>query len=434
MREWMRLVKRFAIRRCRGRDGLSRCRILLVAAAFVVVPRALVAQDIAPGDTLHLRLLDRLASRRHGSRIRLLVIAPVVRDGGRVVVAPGSIVTGRITAWGKERFEGKRHWLALALDSVAIPVDVATGDTMHAAVSMRVVSIDDSRESVDSAGRIVGPPIPSIVRSKRDWAVLLLGIFHPVGAAVLAATLETEVVERHRAVALQKGWELTAVIDRGATMRAWTHWLLPPAITGGLSPQSIAASAPMHASLQEGRLPSDVISVAVVGSSAQVSAAFRAAGWTVAVPLNLRSDFIMFAKAAKGEGYDAQPVSKLVLDGRAPDRVYEKVADTFTKRHHFRMWRWPSDSTPDGPSSIWLIAATHDTGIMFSSQLQSYTHRVDPRIDDERDKIVSDLVAANAVAAMSYVPRSAPQEGATVNGRRTPAITDWRMAVVELAR
>ena len=430
----MPMVTEMANRWCTRRRGIRRLRLLLVAAVLVVIPRALNAQEIALGDTMHLRLLDRLASHRHAARVRLLVIAPVVRDGGRVAVAPGSIVTGRIMAWGKERFEGKRHWLALALDSVAIPIDVATGDTLHAAVSMRIVSIDDSRESVDSAGRIVGPPIPSIVRSKRDWAVLLLGIFHPVGAAVLAATLETEMVERHRAVALEKGWELTAVIDRGTSMRAWTHWLPPPAITGGLSPQSIAASAPMHAYLREQRLPSDVISLAVVGSSAQVSAAFRAAGWTVAVPLNLRSDFVMFAKAAKGEGYDAQPVSKLVLDGRPPDRVYEKVADTFTKRHHLRMWRWPSDSTRDGPSSIWLLAATHDTGIMFSSQLQSYTHRVDPRIDDEREKIVSDLIAANAVAAVSYVPRSAPQEAATVNGRRTPAITDWRMAVIVLVR
>jgi hypothetical protein len=434
MRKWRSLVQRFASRQYMGCSGVNRFRILLLAAALVMAPRALSAQEIAPGDTLHLRLLDRLASHRHAARVRLLVIAPVVRNGGRVVVAPGSIVTGRITAWGKERFEGKRHWLAFALDSVAIPVDVATGDTIHAAVSTRIVSIDDSRESVDSAGRIVGPPIPSIVRSKRDWAVLLLGIFHPVGAAVLAATLETEVVERHRAVALQKGWELTAVIDRGATLRAWTHWSPPPAITGGWSPQSIAASAPMRAFLQEGRLPADVISLAVVGSSAQVSTAFRTAGWTVAVPLNLRSDFITFAKAAKGEGYNAQPVSRLVLDGRAPDRVYEKVADTFTKRHHFRLWRWPSDSTRDGPSSIWLIAATHDTGIMFSSQLQSYTHRVDPRIDDEREKIVSDLVAANAVAAVSYVPRSIPHDAATVNGRRTPAITDWRMAVIVLGR
>lgn len=429
----MSMGKQFADR-CTNRRGWRALRNVLVATALIVSARALAAQELAPGDTVHLRVMDRVAGRRHRSRqVRMLVIAPVVR-GSRAVVSPGSIVTGRVTGWGKERFEGKRHWLALSLDSIAIPVDVATGDTIRSPLSLRLVSVDDSRESIDSAGRIVGPPIPSIVRSKRDWAILLLGVFHPVGAAVLAATLETEVVERHRAVALEKGWELTAVIERREKLRAWPNWMPPPAIAGGVNPDSIAAEVPMRARFQLGGLPSDVVSLAIIGSDSQVSAAFRAAGWTVAAPLNLRSDFIAFVKAAKGEGYSAQPVSKLVLNGRSPDRVYEKVADTFTKRHHFRMWRWPSDSAGDGPSSIWLIAATHDTGIMFSNQLQSFTHRVDPRIDQEREKIVSDLVAANVVAAVSYVSRSAPREPATVNDRRTPVVTDWRMAVVALAR
>ena len=69
---------------------------------------------------------------------------------------------------------------------------------------------------------------------------------------------------------------------------------------------------------------------------------------------------------------------------------------------------------------------------MFSMHQRSFTHRVDSRIDDERDKVVSDLVAANAVAAMTYAPRTAPATGATVNGAKVPAVTDWRMAVLVL--
>jgi hypothetical protein len=121
-----------------------------------------------------------------------------------------------------------------------------------------------------------------------------------------------------------------------------------------------------------------------------------------------------------------------VLGGRAPDEVYEKVTDTFLKRHHFRVWHWPADSAREDGPALWLIAATHDTGLMFSSQRRSFTHTVDPRIDLERDKIVSDLVAADRVAAVSYVPRAAPPGGATVNGGRAAAVTDWRMAVVVL--
>ena len=333
---------------------------------------------------------------------------------------------------GVERFEGKRHWLALQFDSVAVPIAGVASDTVIAPVSMRIVAVDNAREIVDSAGRIVGPPIPSVIRSKRDWVVALLGVFHPVGAVVLAVTMEGERAERHRAVSLDAGTELSAVLTRGTTLARWCEWKPPPPIADAANPDSIAVSAPLRAELRNERTPSDVIGIAVIGSLAQLHRALADAGWTRAVPMSLRNDFVTFAKAAKGEGYEHQAVSELVLDGHPPSEVYEKVADTFMKRHHFRVWRWPVNAAPNDSMALWLIAATHDTGLMFSTQRHSFTHTVDPRIDLERDKIVSDLVAANHVAAMSYVSRPAPTGGATVNSGRAAAITDWRLAVLVL--
>ena len=404
-----------------------------MVAALLVAPCVLRAQMLAPGDTLHIRLLDRLDThhRQLPVAIRAVVIAPVTRDG-RVIVPPGSVIDGWVTGAGKESFEGKRHWVDVRFDTISISPGGARGDMLHVPSAMRILGVDDSREGVDTSGRIVGPPIPSLVHSKRDWAVLLLGIFHPVGAIVLAATLEGEIAERHRAISLNAGTEMTAMITRGVTLGAWPQWAPPPPITSGLNVDSLAASVPLRATLRDGRAPSDVIALAVIGSVSQVHAALTAAGWTRAVPLTLRSDFATFVKAAKGKGYEAQPVSELVLDGRPPDIVYEKVADTFVKRHHFRMWRWPSTAPSDSSSTMWLIAATHDTGVMFSTQRRSFTHRVDPHIDEERDKIVSDLVAANEVAALSYASRAVPPNGATVNGGRVPAVTDWRIAVLVL--
>lgn len=410
--------------------------VRMMVAALVALPCVLPAQQIAAGDTLHIRLLNRLAKGHHASsRVRALVIAPVISiadDSGRVTIPPGSIVSGRVTGAGIERFGGKRHWIALELDSIAIPIDGASSDTIRAALSVRITSVDDSREDVDSVGRIVGAPIPSIVRSKRDWVVLILGVFHPVGAIILAATLEGEVAERHRAISLNKGTEMTAVVASDASLSAWSQWTPPPSIASGVSPDSLAAAAPLRTLLREGGAPSDVVTLALIGSSLQVSAAFAAAGWTRAVPLTLRSDFVTFVKAAKGKGYAAQPVSQLVLEGRPPDVVYEKVADTFAKRHHLRMWRWPGIDAPDDSATVWLVAATHDVGVMFSTQRRSFTHRVDSRIDEERDKVVSDLVAADVIAAMTYAPRAVPAAGATVNGGKVPAVTDWRMAVLVL--
>jgi hypothetical protein len=390
------------------------------------------AQSIDQGDTLHVRLLDRLGTggrARHS--VRAVVIAPVLH-AGRVVVPPGSVVSGFVTGSGVERSAGKRHWIGLRFYDLAVPLLDSASDSVRTSVAVRLASVDDSRESIDPLGRIVGPPIPSIVREKKDWPILILGAFHPVGALVLAATLEGEMRESHRSVALDAGTELTVVAESGATLDAWTHWTPPPAITSEVNADSIATLAPLRARILADGAPGDIVSLALIGSEVQVRAAFARAGWMPAVPMDVRGDFKTFVKAAAGKGYGAQPMSKLTLGGRPPDLSFEKVADTFTKRHHLRIWRWPGGERVDSDSTLWLVAATHDVGVMFLSHERTFTHRVDPRIDEERDKVVSDLVAANVVTAMSYVTRAAPAGGATVNDGRSPVVTDWRMAVLVL--
>lgn len=430
-------------------DHGNRPWLLLAIAALVIAPTALPAQQLDAGDTLHIRLLDRVRSHHHAHPlVRALVIAPVASPDGRIVIPPGSVLSGRVTGGGSERFDGKRRWLGLQLDSLAIPVDDATSDSIHAAVSLRIAGVDDARESIDSAGRIVGPPRPSVVHSKGDWAVVALGVFHPVGALVLAGMLEGEMTERHRAVSFEAGRELTAVLTSRTTLPRWPAWHPPPRLASrgnemvesnvndvavsGVNPDSIAASVPLRANLPDGNAPSDIIGLAVIGSAAQMHEAFAAAGWTRAVPMSLHGELMTLVKAARGEGYAAQPVSELVLGRRAPDEVYEKVADTFLKRHHFRVWRWPAEKLASDSTALWLIAATHDTGLMFSHQRHSFTHTVDPRIDLERDKIVNDLIAAHRVAAMSYVRRTAPPAAPVAKDWREPPVTDWRMAVLVL--
>jgi len=406
-------------------DRRHRPWLLLVIAALLVVPAVLPAQQMDAGDTLHIRLLDRVRSHRHAQpAVRALVIAPVVGADGSIVLPPGTILSGHSVGSGMEHFDGKRHWLALTLDSAAVPIYDAANDTVRAAVALRTVAVDDARETVDSAGRIVGPAIPSIIRSKGNWAVVAFGIMHPVTAFVLAATLEGEMKERHRALSLEAGAELSAVVTQRTMLPRRTEWRPPPPIVSGANPDSIAMSVPLRASLRAKNAPSDIIGIAVIGTAEQLREACTAAGFTRAAPMTLGSDFKTFVRAAKGEGYSAQPVSELVLDGRPPNEVYEKVDDSFLKRHHFRVWRWPASAAGHDGTALWLVAATHDVGLTFSKQRDAFTHTIDPRVDLERDKIVSDLVATNRVAALSYVPRTAGAGGAMV--------TDWRLAVLVL--
>jgi hypothetical protein len=326
---------------------------------------------------------------------------------------------------------GKRHWIEVRFDRAAIPAGDLASDSLRADVALRLVSVDDARESTDSNGRIAGPPIPSVIKLKRDWAILVLGVFHPIGAVMLVSAIEGERKARHEPISLDAGTELTAVTTSATILNGWPRWNAPPAIAGAVNPDSIAASAPYRAQFRAGSAPGDVVALAISGSPAQVRKAFAAAGWTPAVTMSVRSDFVTFLKSVKGKGYDAQPMSELMLDGHPPDLEYEKVADTFAKRHHLRMWR-ARDAAGKVDSTLWLVASTHDVGVMYVPKRRAFTHRVDPRIDQERDKIVSDLVAANAVRAMSWVDRAAPPGNARVNDGHDAIVTDWRMAVLQL--
>ena len=82
--------------------------------------------------------------------------------------------------------------------------------------------------------------------------------------------------------------------------------------------------------------------------------------------------------------YANAPVSSLFYKGMLPEIVFEKSLNTITKRHHVRVWY---AGVVDG-HELWLGAATHDIGGTFNPHYFKFTHKIDPNVDDERDKIV----------------------------------------------
>jgi hypothetical protein len=114
------------------------------------------------------------------------------------------------------------------------------------------------------------------------------------------------------------------------------------------------------------------------------------------------------------------------LDGRAPDLVFEKLNDTFAARHHVRIWQRPGGFSGKG---IWVCSATHDTGISFSDVNRTFIHRIDPQIDQERAKVVNDLVFTGLVRGLSLVERGGlPPD--LFNATGDALETDGSMAVV----
>jgi hypothetical protein len=190
----------------------------------------------------------------------------------------------------------------------------------------------------------------------------------------------------------------------------------------------LVAKWPVQVYAEGGLVPADLLNVALIGDSISVVNAFHAAGWDLAARMSVRASLATFIRASANRGYAHQPVSALLLEGHAPDLVFERVTNTFSKRHHVRLWKWisPVDGAP-----LWVASASHDVGIQYLKGRGHFTHRVDPVLDDERDKVADDLWAADCIAKRSDVARTLPSD-LRVNDQRDHVTTDGRVIVLRL--
>ncbi|HEX5831926.1 MAG TPA: LssY C-terminal domain-containing protein [Gemmatimonadaceae bacterium] len=412
-------IVRNSHRRTRIARALSRIPLYI---ARVFPGAAGRARTLPAGTALHVRLLDMVGSdpTMRGRPVRALVIAPAPGDT-TVIVAPGAVVRGTIVDAGAESDGPRRQLIALRFTEVVLP------DGRTAPISAQVSGVDNARETVDAAGRVLGLPMPGRLESMVDWALLALGTVHPVAAAALFIADHGEEHEQHRPIVFPPGVELTLRTTADARVPV-SPWRPPLAVDSPARLDALIHDLPPRAFARGGRIAGDLVNLVLIGEPADIHAAFLAAGWDTPERLSVRTCFDTFVAMVEARDYAHQPVSQLLLDGRPPDLVFQKLTDTFAKRHHVRIWR--SDVAWAG-HPVFAAAATHDVGIELSTEEHTCTHRTDPAIDLERDKIVDDLVTANAVAALSLVPRT-PIAGTTVTGGQATVLTDWRVAVIAL--
>lgn len=141
----------------------------------------------------------------------------------------------------------------------------------------------------------------------------------------------------------------------------------------------------------------DPVNLALMGEQADVEAAMRAAGWTRADPVTLRSSWRIVTSTLRRRSYREAPVSPLLLFGRVQDFAYQQeVAGNPKQRHHVRFWRCPDGwLLPGGRRVDWLAAGTYDTAVGLSLFTLQITHRIDADTDIERDHIVATVTAAD---------------------------------------
>jgi hypothetical protein len=177
-------------------------------------------------------------------------------------------------------------------------------------------------------------------------------------------------------------------------------------------------------------IPADPINVALVGSEVDLVAAMRAAGWTRADRIGLRSGLKDVQSVLFDRPYSSAPMSTHFVGRRRPqDLAFERpVGRSPRRRHHVRFWRFE-----EGGRTVWLGAASFDRSVGVSRFTGEVMHHIDPRIDGERDALVRDLAGAGRVGNLSWRANFCPA-GRGRNGGGDWYETDRKLAAAQLSR
>jgi len=381
-----------------------------------------LAFDLPIGTKLQVRLTSAVGSHSShvGDVVEAVFVSPVL-VGERLVIAPRTRMQGTVMLAQRASNPYERAQLILNF------ANIVQHDGTKTQIITRLVDVDNAREAVQD-GRVVGLAYPNI--TKLNWGLRMLSVADPVLSYALESAVFVRDKEYKRAIEYPAGTDMTLTVEQpakfgGNTLLTVENPMVPVDATPEL--RGFVQSLPLRTDTPKGT-PSDLTNVLLVGSRDGMEDAFHAAGWSEANDLSLKSGLKTFAAVAESRGYRNAPVSLLLLDGRKPDIVFQKQTNTFSKRHHIRLWHAPEKF--DG-TDVWIAAATHDIGVAVQKGGREWYHRIEPQVDRERSKVTNDLAFAGVIDRMVLVDRpAAPRDSKNATGDRI--ITDGRMAVVFL--
>ena len=388
----------------------------------------LMMQQAPVGTQLQVRLTSAVGSfsSKSGAPVSAVLIAPVVLDG-RTVLAPGIRFAGEIKSVSRVGYGVRHETASLRLDFNRM---ILPGGERVPMVS-RVVRIDNGRERVTPSGLIQGVRSTGSISYRVSGYVrtALLWDVHAEMAewaikSLLVALPEPEIY-------YPAGTELTMSLTRPLTLAAPAE---PDADDDPLPDndlydlRALVASMPIRTLDPDNQRPSDLTNVLLIGSREEISTAFRAAGWSEAGPDSIRARIRVIRAAAEIHGFRGAPMTALLLKGAGADMSWQKSLNDVSKRHHIRIWKqrglWNGQE-------LWMAAATRDVDFAYMRPGRTFTHEIDPKVDEERDKVAYDLAFTACARPLVWAARQGMPRF-TRNGTGDPIGTDTRMVVLQL--
>jgi len=211
-----------------------------------------------------------------------------------------------------------------------------------------------------------------------------------------------------------------------------------PSTTGGLKLPSVILDADLRKDLDgvprrvhdaKGNM-GDMINFVIVGSQDKVQAALSGADWHVADLDSKEAGLKAVMNTYGKKDYLEMPMSHLYLWDRMQDFGYEQAQafSVVATRHHFRIWKAPFTYNNE---TVWVGAATHDTGFEKDVRTGKLTHKIDPNVDDERENLATGIQKSGKTKSMTYyLPPNPVQDAKNASGGSYHS--DGRLLVVFL--
>jgi hypothetical protein len=160
----------------------------------------------------------------------------------------------------------------------------------------------------------------------------------------------------------------------------------------------------------------DLVNFIVIGSEEKLTAAFRDSGWVQVDRTKGQAVMHALLSSTTKQSYVEMPMSELYLFGRAQDFGFARAEpiQVVESRHHLRVWKAPFDYQGQ---TVWAGAATHDIGFEKDQRTGGVTHKIDPKVDLERDFVGQCFQETGALSASTrLLPSDAVREAHTATG------------------
>jgi hypothetical protein len=382
-----------------------------------------------PADSrLTVRLLGPLSSRtaKKGMEVKAVLTSPAVFEN-KILIPQGSEFDGSVV---------DAHGVGLGIkhETAAVTVhfsSVKLPDNRVLPIDAHVLAVANSREEVTKSGRIQGIRSTGTLGHTAENQINSLAQIDPVGYIFTSTAGPAVLGFAEPEILYNAGTELDIAFNKPViTSQKYDahvpYLALSQEETSRLD--NIVKHLPYRTETLVGHVPSDITNLIFIGTPEALRRGLEAAGWTPADSLTAAATFQTVKTLTGNEVYTQAPMSVLTLAGKNPVFTLQKTTNTFSSRHHLRVF--PTGETFD-EQPVLTASSTQDIGIAFSYRQKTFIHVIDQYLDNERSKVVNDLGLTGCVTGLAMVARRwVPQDAYNSTGDRLR--TDGDAALLKL--